>query len=268
MNPSEKVNDTASHKKLNSGSSMAVVCRELDVFYGHGTKQHHAVKQAGFSIRAGESFGLVGGSGCGKSTILRVLAGLDGQWFGNISILGQTRDPKQAPSQSYRCQVQMIFQDPFGSLHPRHTIDRILSEPLKVHGFSEIDQRVLSVLDRVGLDKRFRFRFPHQLSGGQRQRVAIARALVLEPKILLLDEPTSALDASVQAEVLNLLMDIRRDLQTTFLFVSHDWGVVAHMCDNVAVMQQGEIVEVLSGQQLISKTVSHPYTQALLDSCY
>lgn len=247
---------------------LAVSCEQLDIFYGHGIKQHHAVKSATFNVQLGESFGLVGGSGSGKSTILRVLAGLDSQWQGKISILGQMRYPEDLPPRAYRRQVQMVFQDPFGSLHPRHTINRTLSEPLKVHGFDDIDDRILSVLDRVGLDRSFRFRFPHQLSGGQRQRVAIARALILEPKILLLDEPTSALDASVQAEVLNLLMAVRRDLNTTFVFVSHDWGVVAHLCDRVAVMQLGEIVEQLSAQQLIHEKVDHPYTQQLLANCF
>lgn len=251
-----------------SQSPIALRCQQLDVFYGHGAKQHQAVSAVSFAVHQGESFGLVGGSGCGKSTILRVLAGLDSQWQGEIEVMGMARSPQKHPARAYRRQVQMVFQDPFASLHPRHTINRTLFEPLRVHGFSDIDARILAALDRVGLDRSFRFRFPHQLSGGQRQRVAIARALVLEPQILLLDEPTSALDASVQAEVLNVLMDVRRDLGTTFVFVSHDWGVVAHLCDRVGVMQLGQLVELLSAQQLIEQRVTHPYTQALLDNSF
>ena len=247
---------------------MALQCSHLDVFYGRGAARHQAVKNVSFEIFKGETFGLVGGSGCGKSTILRMLAGLDGDWQGEVTVLGRARFAQQAPAAAYRLKVQMIFQDPFGSLHPRHTIDRCLTEAMRVHGFERIEQRALSALDRVGLSRNFRFRFPHQLSGGQRQRVAIARALVLEPEVLLLDEPTSALDASIQAEVLNLLMDVRKDLGTTFLFVSHDLGVIAHMCDRVAVMKQGEIVETLPAARIVSGEVAHPYTRELLANCF
>ena len=235
-----------SDTRVDAAGETVIRCQGLDVFYGHGAQRHHAVKQASFEVLRGESFGIVGGSGSGKSTILRVLA----------------------PGRAYRLKVQMIFQDPFGSLHPRHTIDRCLSEAMRFHGFDRIEQRVVSALDRVGLGKSFRFRFPHQLSGGQRQRVAIARALVLEPEVLLLDEPTSALDASIQAEVLNLLMEVRRDLGTTFLFVSHDLGVIAHMCDRVAVMRQGVVVETLAAARITAGQVAHPYTRELLANCY
>ncbi len=251
-----------------SSPDIALQCRNLDVFYGHGASRHHAVRDVSFDVFKGETFGLVGGSGCGKSTILRMLAGLDGDWRGQVSVLGQERSARVAPAAKYRLKVQMIFQDPFGSLHPRHTIDRSLTEAMRVHGFDRIEARALAALDRVGLGRSFRFRFPHQLSGGQRQRVAIARALVLEPDILLLDEPTSSLDASIQAEVLNLLMDVRRDLGTTFLFVSHDLGVIAHMCKRVAVMRQGAIVETLPATQLAAGDVSHPYTRELLANCF
>ncbi|MFM9925782.1 ABC transporter ATP-binding protein [Variovorax sp. H27-G14] len=249
-------------------SQTAIRCHGLDVFYGHGAQRHQAVKQASFEVRKGESFGVVGGSGSGKSTLLRVLAGLDGDWQGDVEVLGHRRVAGVAPQREYRLKVQMIFQDPFGSLHPRHTVDRCLSEAMRFHGFDRIEQRVVSALERVGLGKSFRFRFPHQLSGGQRQRVAIARALVLEPEVLLLDEPTSALDASIQAEVLNLLMEVRRDLGTTFLFVSHDLGVIAHMCERVAVMRQGVVVETLAAAQITAGQVAHPYTRELLANCY
>jgi peptide/nickel transport system ATP-binding protein len=247
---------------------VAIRCHGLDVHFGRGAGRHQAVKEASFEVFKGESFGVVGGSGSGKSTILRVLAGLDGEWQGELEVLGRRRVPGVAPERDQRLKVQMIFQDPFGSLHPRHTVDRCLGEAMRFHGFDRIEQRVLSALDRVGLGRSFRFRFPHQLSGGQRQRVAIARALVLEPELLLLDEPTSALDASIQAEVLNLLMEVRRDLGTTFVFVSHDLGVIAHMCERVAVMRQGVIVETLDAARIAAGDVAHPYTRELLTNCY
>ncbi len=140
----------------------------------------------------------------------------------------------------------MVFQDPYGSLHPRQTVDRLLLEPLAIHGIADAEPRIVRALDEVGLGSGFRFRYPHQLSGGQRQRVAIARALILEPSILLLDEPTSALDASVQAEVLNLLEELRRARKLTFIMVSHDLAVVTHMCERLMVMQHGEEVERLA----------------------
>jgi len=158
----------------------------------------------------------------------------------------------------------MVFQDPYASLNPRHTIDRILADGLKLHGFSHLDQRIVMVLDQVGLGSRFRYRFPHELSGGQRQRVAIARAIALEPEVLLLDEPTSALDASVQAEILNLLAAIRQERPVTSVFVSHDLAVVAHVCDRLAVMQRGRIVERLSAEDLIMGKAKHPYTRELI----
>jgi len=235
----------------------------LDVFYTRGRQRFHAVHEVSFAVGAGETFGLIGGSGCGKSTILLVLSGLDGHWRGSLTLGGVARRDGERATAAYSSQVQMVFQDPYGSLHPRHTVDRTLSEPLKVHGFQNVEQRVLEVLEQVGLDRRFRFRYPHQLSGGQRQRVAIARALLRQPKLLLLDEPTSALDASVQAEILNLLADLKRNLGTTYLLVSHDLGVIGHMCDRVAVMQQGCIVETLSEENLKDVVCEHPYTSEL-----
>ncbi|HEY2257706.1 MAG TPA: ABC transporter ATP-binding protein [Variovorax sp.] len=258
----------ASEGARRDGPQFALQCRQLDVFYGSGARRHQAVRDVSFEVRIGETFGLVGGSGCGKSTILRMLAGLGGHWQGQVSVLGEPLSPQVAPALASRLKVQMIFQDPYGSLHPRHTIDRSLTEAMRVHGFDRIEQRALSAMDRVGLSRSFRFRFPHQLSGGQRQRVAIARALVLEPQLLLLDEPTSALDASIQAEVLNLLMDVRRDLGTSMLLVSHDLGVITHMCERIAVMKQGEIVETLPAERILSGEATHPYTLELLANCF
>jgi peptide/nickel transport system ATP-binding protein len=162
--------------------------------------------------------------------------------------------------------VQMVFQDPYGSLNPTHTVDKILSEPLAIQGLDAIDRRVVQALQEVGLGGQHRYRYPHQLSGGQRQRVAIARALITEPRILLLDEPTSALDLSVQAEILNLLKRIGRAHGLTMLMVSHDLAVIAHMCTRIAVMYQGEIVEMLEVQRLRRGEADHPYTRMLLDA--
>ncbi len=169
------------------------------------------------------------------------------------------------PKAFYR-NVQMVFQDPYGSLHPRQTVDRLLQEPLIIHGLGERDSRIGRALDEVGLGSGFRFRYPHQLSGGQRQRVAIARALILEPSILLLDEPTSALDASVQAEVLNLLEQVRRDHRLTFLLVSHDLAVVTHMCRELMVMRHGREVERLTAADLAAHRVRDGYTRALMQA--
>jgi ABC-type dipeptide/oligopeptide/nickel transport system ATPase subunit len=159
----------------------------------------------------------------------------------------------------------MVFQDPYGSLHPRKTIDATLSEPLAIHGISDQGRRVDEMMEAVGLDGKFRFRFPHQLSGGQRQRVAIARALMLAPKLLLLDEPTSALDVSVQAEILNLLKRLRREQKLTFLLVTHNLPVVSFLCDRLAVMRYGRIVEVAGVDQLRHGTLADPYSRQLLE---
>jgi peptide/nickel transport system ATP-binding protein len=158
----------------------------------------------------------------------------------------------------------MVFQDPYGSLHPRQTVDRLLQEPLAIHGLADGERRIQRALDEVGLGSGFRFRYSHQLSGGQRQRVAIARALILEPSILLLDEPTSALDASVQAEVLNLLEEIRRRRRLTYLMVSHDLAIITHMCERLMVMQNGELVEHLTASDLADHRVATGYTRNLL----
>ena len=174
--------------------------------------------------------------------------------------LGKTRSPL------FYKTVQMVFQDPYASLHPRHSVDQVLSETLHLHGYKNIDRRVPRLLDDVGLGGAFRFRYPHQLSGGQRQRVAIARALAPEPKILLLDEPTSALDVSVQAEILNLLVDLRQEWQLTYVMVSHDLAVVGHMCEQIAVMQHGRIVEIMSVDDMREMKVQNDYTRHLLTS--
>src|SRR5471030_1457012 len=219
------------------------------------------VKGVSFTVASGTSFGIVGESGSGKSTILRALAGLNDDWQGHI-IFGGMPLAAHRGRQFFR-QVQMVFQDPYGSLHPRQTIDRILSEPLIVHGFLNIEKRIAEALAEVGLPQAVRFRFPHQLSGGQRQRVAIARAMISEPEILLLDEPTSALDVSVQAEILNLLSDLRERRKLTYILVSHNLAVVTHLCTSIGVMIGGEMVELLSADDLRVGNVSHPHTAEL-----
>ncbi len=242
----------------------AISIRNLDVWFGAGAERSDAVKNVSFDVADGESFGLVGESGSGKSTILRAIAGLVPSWSGEMTVAGETLGKRR--SREFYRQVQMVFQDPYASLHPRQTVDRVLSEAMTLHGFKDIDRRIVRLLDDVGLGTGFRFRYPHQLSGGQRQRVAVARALAPEPKILLLDEPTSALDVSVQAEILNLLVDLRREHKLTYVMVSHNLGVVGHLCERIAVMKQGAFVEVLDVADMRQLKASDPYTKHLLSS--
>ena len=226
-----------------------------------------AVADTSFRALLGESFGIVGESGSGKSTVLRAICGLAPKESGTVRLIGEGDGAGPAPAtKAFRRQVQMVFQDPYGSLHPRQTVDRLLAEPLAIHGISDAEARIEQVLDEVGLGTGFRFRYPHQLSGGQRQRIAIARALILEPQILLLDEPTSALDASVQAEVLNLLEDLRQRRNLTFIMVSHDLAVVTHLCERLMVMQRGRTVEVLASSDLAARRAVEPYTLGLMQA--
>jgi peptide/nickel transport system ATP-binding protein len=228
-----------------------------------------AVAGSSFEVAPGESFGIVGESGSGKSTVLRAICSLAPR-TGRVALSQHAGAPvatlAEPGSKAFRRRVQMVFQDPYGSLHPRQTVDRILAEPLAIHDISDAETRIERALDEVGLGSGFRFRYPHQLSGGQRQRIAIARALILEPQILLLDEPTSALDASVQAEVLNLLEELRRRRSLTFIMVSHDLAVVTHLCERLMVMQRGQTVELLSAADLAASRVASPYTRALMQA--
>jgi ABC-type dipeptide/oligopeptide/nickel transport system ATPase subunit len=221
-----------------------------------------AVDGISFRVSAGEAFGIVGESGSGKSTVLRVLSGLNRNWSGRMAI--ESAPQGRVRSRQFHRRLQMVFQDPYASLHPRQTVDRALAEPLRIHGIGDHERRIARSLREVGLGPEHRFRYPHQLSGGQRQRVAIARALILEPTILLLDEPTSALDVSVQAEILNLLQRIRRERNLTFMLVSHNLAVVAHLCARVAVMNGGRFVEELEVAMLRAHRTRHPYTTQLL----
>ncbi|WP_202304730.1 ABC transporter ATP-binding protein [Dryocola clanedunensis] len=241
-----------------------IAVSQLNLTFGEGTKTNQVLFDVNFSVARGEIFGLVGESGSGKTTVLKCLAGLFTHWQGELAINGSALGHS---INRERCRlVQMVFQDPYGSLHPRHTVGDILEEPLVIQGFSEREGRIHSILDKVGLNRAFRSRYPHQLSGGQRQRVAIARALILEPQVLLLDEPTSALDVSVQAEILNLLADLQQESKLTYLMVTHDLGVIAHLCHRVAVMQHGKILETIGTEDLISGKARVDYTQMLVNA--
>ncbi len=232
---------------------------------------HVAVDGVSFDVAPGQSFGIVGESGSGKSTVLRAVCGLAPRAGGSVALTrraGAGAAPLPDPaSREGRRQLQMVFQDPYGSLHPRQTVDRILAEPLAIHRIGSADSResrIEQALDEVGLGNGFRFRYPHQLSGGQRQRVAVARALILQPQVLLLDEPTSALDASVQAEVLNLLEALQQRHGLTYVMVSHDLAVVTHLCRRLMVMRRGQVVEQIGADDLVAGRVQADYTRDLM----
>ncbi|OWY31312.1 ATP-binding cassette domain-containing protein [Herbaspirillum robiniae] len=225
-----------------------------------------AVNDVSLRLYRGETLGLVGESGCGKSTLAKMLLGLLEPSSGNVLINGQEVDPTRRRENARH--IQPIFQDPYSSLNPRKTVAQIVGLPLKLHGIgnaAEQERKVREILDLVGMPERTYGQYPNQLSGGQRQRVAIARALILRPDILICDEPTSALDVSVQAQILNLLLDLKAEFGLTYLFISHDLGVVEHLVDRVAVMNKGSIVELQSREKIFSDA-QHPYTRMLLAS--
>ncbi len=238
--------------------------RDVSLSFGSGRTEQLVLDSVSFSIGAGEIFGLVGESGSGKSTMLRCIAGLYGKWTGAISIDGAS--VRDIPMRKRSRLVQMVFQDPYGSLHPKQSIGNQMLEPIRIHRLRDGDDRVDEALRQVGLGSMYRDRFPHQLSGGQRQRVVIARCLVLEPRILLLDEPTSALDVSVQAEILNLLSDVQAKSNLSYVLVSHDLGVITHMCRRFAVMQKGVILETLDRNALGESTAMTEYSRLLLQA--
>jgi len=239
-----------------------IAVENLKVTFKSAGRPFRAVDGVSFAIEKGETFGIVGESGSGKSTILKAVAGLIPFEAEKLELSGQV--VSQHRSREQRRLLQYVFQDPYGSLHPRQTVDRALREPIAIHGLGGEDERIVAALADVGLDARHRYRFPHQLSGGQRQRVAIARALILSPGILLLDEPTSALDVSVQAEILNLLSKLRQARSLTTIFVSHDLAVIAHFCERAAIMREGRIVETVSAQKLRDGDAAQPYSRSLI----
>ncbi len=234
-----------------------------------GKKYVYAVDDVSFDVAKGEVFGLVGESGCGKTTLSRLILKLIDVTDGSVDFNDQNlSDLNGSDLRDLRQQMQLVFQNPIGSLSPRQRVLDIVSEPLKTHRGMNKDERrakVIDLLEQVGLSAQHLDRFPHEMSGGQCQRVAIARALALEPKLLILDEPTSALDVSVQAQILNLLEDIRRRLNLTYIFISHDLSVVQHISDRIGVMYLGKFDEVGGSEQIFTHP-SHPYTQALLGS--
>lgn len=228
-----------------------------------------AVDGVSFSIQEGRTFGLVGESGCGKSTTARSIIKLYHPTGGRVIFNGEDiTNYKNKQLLEYRKSVQMVFQDPYASLNPRMTVAQTIMDPMIIHGITNVEQRgkrVAELMEMVGLDQRFAKRYPHEFSGGQRQRIGIARALALNPKMLVLDEPVSALDVSVQSQILNLLKSLQSELHLTYLFISHNLSVVDYMCDNIAVMYLGRVVEKATNKELFS-VPKHPYTKALLSA--
>ncbi len=238
-------------------------------FFGGATKTIKAVDGVNFEVKKGETFSIVGESGCGKSTTGMCLNHLISPTSGEIYFNGKTfKNSKNKEIKELRRQMQVIFQDPYSSLNPKHTIKRIISEPLVINRMgskSEIEDRVRSLISLVGLGEHHLNRYPHELSGGQKQRIGIARALALNPELIICDEPVSALDVSIQSQILNLFEELQEKLNLTYIFISHDLSVVEHISDRVAVMYLGKIVEQGTREKIFSNP-QHPYTQALLSS--
>jgi len=259
-------NSTANDDVLLSVRDLKTHYEERSLFGGDPVR---AVDGVSFDVRRGETLGLVGESGCGKTTLGRTLVRLEEATDGNIVIDGDDITTLSGDAlQRWRRDAQIVFQDPESSLNDRLTVGEIIREPLNVHNWktpAERRQRVRNLLERVGLREEHYYRYPHQFSGGQRQRVGIARALAVEPDFVVLDEPVSALDVSVQAQILNLLMDLQEELYLTYLFIAHDLSVVRHICDRVAVMYLGKIMEFGPTEQLFQKP-ENPYTRSLLSA--
>ncbi len=258
--------------------SIKNLCKHFPVknVWGTDVALVKALDGVDLEIESGKTFGIVGESGCGKTTLMRTLLRLVEPTSGSV-VLSEEITKNQFLSnsleeltseelRSFRRQIGVVFQDPMGALNPRMLIKDIVSEPLVIHGKTkEIREKVISLLNNVGLGEEHMYRYPHEFSGGQRQRIVIARALALDPKILVLDEPTSALDVSVQAQILNLLNDLQKKYELTYIFISHDLSVIEYMCDRLAVMYLGKVVEEADTEELFSNP-QHPYTKALLSA--
>jgi oligopeptide transport system ATP-binding protein len=256
--PLLEVTDLVKHFPIKSG-----------VVIDHEVARVRAVDGVSLSLREGETLGLVGESGCGKSTLCRAILQLTQPTSGSVRFLGEELVGRSRRDlRPLRRQMQMIFQDPFASLNPRKRVGQIVGDPLELHGRAkgaELNRRVQELHERVGLNPEHYNRFPHEFSGGQRQRIGIARALALHPKLIVADEPVSALDVSVQAQVINLLMDLQQQLKLTYLFVAHDLRLVRHIANRVAVMYLGRIVE-MGETARIFESAQHAYTRALLSA--
>lgn len=237
--------------------------------FGHSDKVVHALEDVSFELHRGETFAIVGESGCGKSTTGKCILRLTEPTSGKVILDGEdfTALKGEALTKA-RQKMKLIFQDPYSSLNPRMTVSDIIAEPIDIAGTyktkAERDARVEEIMKAVGLDLEFKYRYPHEFSGGQRQRIGIARAIVLEPEIVVCDEPVSALDVSVQAKVINLLIELQKKLGLSYIFISHDLSVVKHISDTVMVMYLGHTMELASKKDLYANPL-HPYTKALLD---
>lgn len=257
-------------------SDTLLIVEDLKIYYpvagsGFGKKEFvKAVDGVTFEVKKGEVFGIVGESGCGKSTLGRGVCKLENLTSGHVYLDGEDiTEYNDRRMRSIRKKVQMVFQDPYASLNPRMSVFDIIAEPLLVHHLyqdkADLEKKVLDLLHRVGLDDYHANRYPHEFSGGQRQRIGIARALAVEPSLIIADEPVSALDVSIQAQVLNLLNELKHDLDLTYIFVAHDLSVVEYISDRVGVMYLGNFVEVGEKEKIYSNPM-HPYTQALLSA--